>query len=595
MKIPEQFNLVTDPWIKVITNNNQINEISLETLFGNSNEYRCLANDTPTQDTVILRFLLAILTTVYTMVDAQDEPYDWINLDLDQGGLTGFIDDEDEYKENDLLDTWQDLYETQTFSPAVIKYLKVHQNEFNFITKPDQNFGYAFNQMSGYKYNKYAFKQAFEPDKNGHSKFATSGQLSFKQLNRLISESTNKPTIFKAKNGSNKNDLSIPELVRWLLTYQQYAGAGDKGKTKEAKAKSVPVEAGWMYRSNIVYTIGKNLFETLMLNLILIYPDNQPHQPEPTWAYTGESLVKYTHAIQVPEDFANLYTHWSRMFYITWTDINNNPIKDTKDLKIFVTGLPKLDNANAFIEPMTTWKYDKKENVYIPQQHYGNNTPQAMWRNFGSYIKTRKDESIHQPYLIDWLEKLEDYGCLPDNQKITLQSSNLLSKIGDTSQAPVLSINDNLSIDHNILLDPSTSNWWLPQIEDEILLTQNIVKSYRGFAMTISKLQGNKNDDYALSNKLGQQAYDTLNQPFKNWLISLQATDDRSQKSLAWNKTLEKIILNQANQVMGTLTTREMKGKVIETKKGPKLQNCFTAYNSLTYKIKNQLYPQKEG
>lgn len=62
-----QFNLTTDPWIKVITvNDNQEQMVSLIDLFTHVQDYRQLAGDMRSQNLAILRLLLAILTTVYS-------------------------------------------------------------------------------------------------------------------------------------------------------------------------------------------------------------------------------------------------------------------------------------------------------------------------------------------------------------------------------------------------------------------------------------------------------------------------------------------------------------------------------------------------
>lgn len=60
------FNLITDPWIKVIDKNNNLQKVSLSTLFKNSQDYKQLAGEMKSQDLAVFRFLLAILTTVYS-------------------------------------------------------------------------------------------------------------------------------------------------------------------------------------------------------------------------------------------------------------------------------------------------------------------------------------------------------------------------------------------------------------------------------------------------------------------------------------------------------------------------------------------------
>jgi len=74
----KRFNLVTNPWIKVIEKqSNHERTVSLIELFKSSQSYRQLAGEMHSQDLAILRLLLAILTTVYTRFDANGKLYPW--------------------------------------------------------------------------------------------------------------------------------------------------------------------------------------------------------------------------------------------------------------------------------------------------------------------------------------------------------------------------------------------------------------------------------------------------------------------------------------------------------------------------------------
>ncbi len=114
------FNLVKDPWIRAMEKDSGIERIiSLEEAFKNSQKYLCLSGDMKFQDLAVMRFMLAILTTVYTRFDAGDNPYEWIELDDDMR----FVRLVDEYDEDDLFDTWERLYGQGHFSDAVVEYL----------------------------------------------------------------------------------------------------------------------------------------------------------------------------------------------------------------------------------------------------------------------------------------------------------------------------------------------------------------------------------------------------------------------------------------------------------------------------------------
>ena len=119
----ESFNLLTSPWIKVIgLDSDEEKQISLEDLFQNAQNYRRLAGEMRSQDLAILRFLLAILTTVYTRFDANGNPYEWLELDSKSWRpIENSLDDDTDDIQEDLLATWEDLFQRGSFSDIVVK------------------------------------------------------------------------------------------------------------------------------------------------------------------------------------------------------------------------------------------------------------------------------------------------------------------------------------------------------------------------------------------------------------------------------------------------------------------------------------------
>ncbi|MBF1269036.1 MAG: type I-E CRISPR-associated protein Cse1/CasA, partial [Oribacterium parvum] len=64
-----RFNLLEENWIRVLEEG-EMKEVSLITIFENAEKYRCLAGEMATQDFAMLRFLLAVLHTVFSRVNA---------------------------------------------------------------------------------------------------------------------------------------------------------------------------------------------------------------------------------------------------------------------------------------------------------------------------------------------------------------------------------------------------------------------------------------------------------------------------------------------------------------------------------------------
>ena len=66
-----EFNLLEEPWIRVMTEDCTVRECSLTEVLVHSHQYRRLAGELPTQDVAVLRLLLAVLRTVFYRMDPQ--------------------------------------------------------------------------------------------------------------------------------------------------------------------------------------------------------------------------------------------------------------------------------------------------------------------------------------------------------------------------------------------------------------------------------------------------------------------------------------------------------------------------------------------
>ena len=69
-----EFNLLTEPWVRVRRPDNTVQEVSLTDALLHAQDYVDLAGEMPTQDAAVLRLLLAVLFTVFSRVDAKGKP-----------------------------------------------------------------------------------------------------------------------------------------------------------------------------------------------------------------------------------------------------------------------------------------------------------------------------------------------------------------------------------------------------------------------------------------------------------------------------------------------------------------------------------------
>lgn len=568
----KQFNLVIEPWIKVVDTEGQEQKVSLEKLFQNAASYQQLAGEMRSQDLAILRFLLSILTTVYSRYNDQNQPYDWIEID-EQTMQPVSIDDEEydsEDIEDDLQITWQNLYQSGTFSQVLIDYLKSNQDKFDLLNKEK-----PFYQVTREQYDKLVPKnKRVDTGK---------GTVSVKQINRTISESNNKPDVFSPNSPRHKDDISLDSLARWLITYQNFTAVTDK--TKVESEEKFSVSRGWLYGLNPVFVEGKNLFETLLLNLVLIPQPGSITKDKvnqkPVWEFSKEDYIQLRIREKFPYNISQLYTTWSRVIHIEWED--DRPL-------IFSAGLPKLDNEDAFLEQMTTWKLGKKGEGAKPNLRWLNSLGRAMWRNFGQYISINHQGGDLEPGIVEWLHLLKKRKYISQDSTIHLVTIGLINDGNATSQSPAAEFVDDMRINAAVLFDSNESKqrYWPSRIEDTVLLTDKIGSYVWRFGKNIANLRG-LNDPGAYANKVSADFFARLNQPFNEWLASLTNNDERDEKVNEWKQMLRKITLTTANDLLSKATPQEIRGKDDDGD----IKNIFIYYRILTGSVAKTLGKQK--
>lgn len=225
-----EFNLIDEPWIKVITDYKGTTKlVGLREFFQNAENYIDLAGDMPTQDFAVMRFLLAILHTVFSRYDASGNSYEMVDLNEKMQQVANVDEEYEEEYEDALMETWENLWNAGKFPEIVIDYLECWHDRFYLF---DDEFPF-------YQVTKY------EIDASKISKVNPSEILG-KNINRLVSESGNKIALFSPKFSykNNKEILTPDEVIRWIITYQSYTGLSDKvifGKEKYKASK------GWLF------------------------------------------------------------------------------------------------------------------------------------------------------------------------------------------------------------------------------------------------------------------------------------------------------------------------------------------------------------
>ncbi len=560
-----EFNLLDEAWISVVTDyKGSTKLVGMKEFFKDAHKYIALAGDTKTQDFAVMRFLLAVLHTVFSRYDADGNPYEMVELNERMQQVEEvYEEDESDYKDA-LMDTWKDLWNKGKFPEIVDEYLEAWRDRF-----------YLFD-------DKYPFYQVTKDDINPQkiSKSAPS-EVMGKNINRLISESANKIAIFSPKYSSdnNKEKLSYEQTVRWLITYQSYTGLSDKvifGKDKYKASK------GWLFDIGGVFLSSNNLFKTLLLNLKLVNYSNTEYNTtieKPCWEFDTKETVSSYLSNNFVDNISQLYTAWSRA-------ININKFTEGEPFSMQIVKLPEIKHENNFLEPMTIWRYNlsgENKEKFTPRKHQVN---KAVWRSFGLITKTEgeKNNSLRKPGIIDWLKRIENN---VNDKFIRINAISMEDDGNATSWVPTNEIYDYLNIEESIINDLREGGW-VERINMAVDETKEAVEViYKQFINDIKNIRNLESNDFVNNNV--EIVYYEIDKTFRDWIFNLSYNDSKDEKIINWYDKLKVILFKQAEKMYQSSSPRDITG-IIEDNS---IKNIFTVYNIFVMRV-NKKFSKKE-
>ena len=534
-----EFNLLYEPWIPVIRHDGSREELSICDIFRYAHEFDRLGGELPTQDVAILRLLLAVLHTVFSRYDLEGNSN---RVETPQGART----------------RWKALWDAGDFPEEMISvYLRRFENRF-WLFHPETPFFQV-------------------PNLEGATEYPAS------KLIGELSESNNKIRLFSHRAGESKSDLCFAEAARWLIYVNAFDDTSAKTKTKGLPSPG----AGWLGRIGMVQAVGNNLFETLLLNLVLL-PDGQNDiwpEEKPFWETemrTGERTK-----ISVPDNLSELYTVQSRRLQL---QRQNNKVTG-----YLLLGGDFFDSENAFVEQMTIWQRSssasKSKEEYRPKRH---NVSRALWRDFSSLVVQGAD--IRRPGVVNWLEYLSEHTVIPHSHF-------------NFRTASVKYVDKDMSVDHvfsdSIVFSSRLLNvnfeTWVSRIIEGLETTEILVRQLGYFAENLQKAAGQSGgNERRESERVRSQAYFQLDAPFRKWLEQINPdVDDLEQQMKDWWEQSRGIVRRLGRDLIGQAGPKAHVGRtVIEKEKGNPVERVYTApkaYNQFLYKTSSPQALKKGG
>lgn len=507
-----EFNLLDEPWIRVMTEDCTVVERSLMQVLLNSHRYQRLAGELPTQDVALLRLLLAILQTVFYRVDpeGEDDPIE------DRAAA---------------IRRWQALWNAGRFPEQPIRtYLETWKDRF-WLFHPEHPF---------YQVPAAAVGTKFKASK----------------LNGELSESAHKMRLFPLRDGEEKETLSYAEAARWLVTL---IGFDDSASTK----KETGTGTGWLGDRVNVYAIGENLFETLMLNLVFlkdgryVWAENMPAWEQPTMTTAKKR------EIPLPDNQAELLTLQSRRLILSREENRVTGFSSTGG-----DFFGKEGRVNAFSEQMTLWRAGKTPKNAVPQFVPAFVDPwRQMWRDFEVILGRRED--THIPGVVAWLTELRRKNVIP-------RKYVHIASVGVTYDSKKGSIADIISdhLDFQMSLLDATGELWIVLVGGEIHLIDKVARALGALAEGLYLAQGGQLDGAGKKARQSQRdegmrlLYAAVDLPFREWLahIGAQHGDDenaRAQEQQCWRSIVFRIADNLGREMVRDAGTAAFTGRWI--------------------------------
>lgn len=565
----KEFNLLDEPWIRVITTSLEQKEVSLTDAIIHAHEYKNLSGEMPTQDAAVLRVLLAVAITVFYRYDA-DGRSEKLASDEDMEDETeeDKEDTDGEVAEDAVLRRWQRYWKKGRLpEQAVRKYLETWRERF-WLFHPETPFWQVKDLQYGTDYG-------------------------VECLFGNIKESNNVKTRhhFSMTEGEELNRLSYGEAARWLVHLNAYAV--NLKTDKNAPGAGLPVGVGRLGQLGFVMVNGENLFQILMLNLCAQNMDTdrnlREEEPKPVWeqAVRTEQGCKRDTYGNLPE----LYTMQSRRIML----------KRDKDGSL--TGFRAMGGdfctlEDAFEEPMTIWKLKKGDKNTDPQTFLPRVHDPAVhaWREFpallGFHSEKAEKKKEHIPGVVQWIQTLSKNKLLPPNSLITFRMIGMV--YGDQMNYTYGDcVNDALIMSADLMTD--LGGTWVIHISRQVEKCQTVAtEKLNRVAYKLCKLlYGNGSAKSGIRDALVRQYYFSIDGPFREWLVSIDPKSDSSdQRQAEWEKQSYYYARKTVEDYIATLGADLYICREDESKDGrkslltiPRIMNGFLWDLDQTYKM----------
>jgi CRISPR system Cascade subunit CasA len=511
------FDLVDEPWLPCLVTEGGTRDLGLRQVLLDAHLVRELSLDVPTQFPPVLRLLLAI-----------------VHRAVRQPGTSGGPRS---------TDAWEHLWDLKALpGDPVSRYLDEHRDRFRLFHPAD-----PFMQVAGLK--------------------AASAEA--KPVTQLIpfAATGNNAPLFSAARDADPPWLTCAEAARWLLHVHAWDTSGTKtgavGDPRAKAGKSYPGRTGLLGQLGVLVPVGRTLWHTLMLNLLVLGDDISPAGDLPAWE--AGPLTAEWHE-RPPRGVLDLYTWPGRRVCL-----QPEPTADGIRVRhAIVTAGDRVADVTTLIsfEPHTAWRRNetqekrlKRAPVYTPVRHQPG---RELWRGLGPILaQARADRPRPEERGPRVLDHLADRAHLLRSERI------LLSGTGITygTQAAVIdeTYADTMPLPVAVLADRGGD--WEATALDAVRAADESASALANLAASLARAAGCDEDGLLAGRRRASRTrlYAELDSRFRRWIADLGASSGEPGEALRrWRTEVREQAERIASEMLGTVPPDAVRGRDVQ-------------------------------
>ncbi|MBE1877455.1 type I-E CRISPR-associated protein Cse1/CasA [Myceligenerans pegani] len=516
------FDLVNEPWIRVLDLDGIDREVSLADVFRRAGQLRDIVGEVPTQSFAILRLLLAILRR------AAQEPI------APEDGLTT------DGRPRDLED-WRAIRENWTRVVANVEdYLDEWHDRFD-LRHPET----PFFQAGGLEYEKGGMDR----------------------LGMIIADVPNGEPFLTMRTGTGVTSMSWSEAARWLVHTQAYDTSGvraaAKGDPRAKQGKVFPIGTGWTGQLGGLYLKGKTLQETLTLNLVepeTINLDVDWEADLPAWERPAQTSA--------PEGGIDGREPIGPVDLYTWQARRIRLIGDDAVRGVVLCNGDKIPPQNRFtIEFQTAWRFSDpqtkkfKYDVHMPREL---DPSRSLWRGLQSLLSSSEPRSDIPPKVLAFAGELMSRRVVPDTH-VSVRAVGI--KYGSNNSTIAEIIDDHLELpaelvahDNGVLADLALRA--VAQAEDA-------ARELARYAENLYRCAGGDVESTGPRDRARELAFAALEPHFRKWLLGLTDSRQITELETRWQMRVHRVVREISDDLAGeagpaALVGRQVRGRHVD-------------------------------